>query len=160
MSTPSIPKKIDKSHYEIADLYLDQQYVAYRVLDKIHEWMTCPDLSAFVPLRCTLMGQGGMGKSVLILTIVSVLRRSFNLNNVVQVHQENLEHNMSRRRTKNMSASDSASLIFKDFRLFLSYRFCRHPTCCCVPTKCGTVLGNRLLTRRLPSRIQFVRRSD
>ena len=85
MTAPAVPKRFDKTHYEIPDLYLDQQYVAYRVLDKIHEWMTCADVSKFVPLRCTLVGQGGTGKSVLILTIVSVLRRCFNLNNVVQV---------------------------------------------------------------------------
>ena len=66
--------KDDGKHFELNDLFDDQQYIAYRVLDKIKEWLTCKDLSKFKPLRCTINGQGGTGKSVLLNTIVSVMR--------------------------------------------------------------------------------------
>ena len=80
-----IPKKFDGSHYEICDLYPDQQYIAYCILAKVKEFMTMDDLTQFVPLRCTVNGQAGTGKSVLLNTITSVLRRMFNYNNVVKV---------------------------------------------------------------------------
>ena len=80
-----IPKKFDGSDYEISDLYPDQQYIAYSILAKVKQFMTMDDLSKFVPLRCTVNGQAGTGKSVLINTITSVLRRMFNYNNVVKV---------------------------------------------------------------------------
>ena len=71
--------------YKLEDLKPDPLHAAYIILKKIKEWIECDDFSTFVPLRCTLDGKGGTGKSVLINTIVSVLRRRFNLNNVVAV---------------------------------------------------------------------------
>jgi PIF1-like helicase len=47
--------------------------------------MTCDDLSAFQPLRCTITGQAGTGKSVLLNTITSCIRTVFEYNNVVAV---------------------------------------------------------------------------
>ena len=68
--------------YSIEALYPEQQKFLYVVLEKIREWMTCEDLSVFVPGRYTVQGQGGTGKSVLNNTLVSVLRSLFEYNNV------------------------------------------------------------------------------
>lgn len=80
-----IPKRKDGSDYEIKDLYPDQKFVAYKVLVKLKEFMTCKDLSKFEPLRCTLVGRAGSGKTVLLQTIISVVRRMFHTNGVVKV---------------------------------------------------------------------------
>lgn len=53
------------------------------ILHKIHEWLTCDDFSTFVPLRCTIIGQAGSGKSVLINTITAAIRMLFEYNNVI-----------------------------------------------------------------------------
>ena len=55
------------------------------VLDKIMEWATCEDYSTFVPLRMTLNGPAGTGKTIVINTIVALIRKLFNDNDVVQV---------------------------------------------------------------------------
>ena len=83
MSDPFIPMKEDGKQYELNDLFDDQKYIAFRVLETIHKWLTCKDWSNFEPLRCTINGQGGTGKSVLLNTLVSVLRRFSSSNNVV-----------------------------------------------------------------------------
>ena len=82
-TTPFIPKKDDGSHYELNDLFDDQKYIAFKVLETIKNWLTCRDLRKFEPLRCTINGQGGTGKSVLLNTLVSVVRRFSQSNNVV-----------------------------------------------------------------------------
>lgn len=80
-----LPKNHAGQNYDINALYADQQFILYQVLRKIHEWLYCDDLSNFQPLRCTIIGQGGSGKSVLLNTITTVLRRLFQLNDVVRV---------------------------------------------------------------------------
>ena len=81
--SPFVPMKDNGKHYELNDLYDDQQYIAYCILNKIKEWLTCKNFKKFKPLRCTINGQGGTGKSILINTIVSILRRYSNTNNIV-----------------------------------------------------------------------------
>ena len=54
-------------------------------MQKIYEWLTCDDLSTFEPLRLTVLGAGGTGKSVIINTIVTLLRKMFDYDNVVHV---------------------------------------------------------------------------
>ena len=66
-------------------LYLDQQFILSRVIAKLREWLECDDLATFVPLRCTIVGPAGSGKSVLLNTITSVVRLMFGENNVLQV---------------------------------------------------------------------------
>ena len=83
--TVYIPKKDGNSNYELSDLYEDQSAVAYHILSKIHEWIHCEDFSTFQPLRCTINGQGGTGKTVLLNTIVSVLRRMIPVDQLVLV---------------------------------------------------------------------------
>jgi hypothetical protein len=80
-----LPKNPAGQNYDINALYSDQQFILYQVLSKIHEWLYCDDLSSFQPLRCTIIGQGGSGKSVLLNTITTVLRQLFQLNDVVRV---------------------------------------------------------------------------
>ena len=80
---PFIPMKDNGEHYQLNDLYEDQQYIAHRVLGKVKDFLTRRKFDNFKPLRCTINGQGGTGKSVLINTIVSVLRRFSNNNNIV-----------------------------------------------------------------------------
>jgi len=75
----------DGSQYSVDGLYPDQKVVVAKVMDKLHEWLHCDDLSKFKPLRLTLNGAGGSGKSVIINTIVSTIRRMFNCNDVVRV---------------------------------------------------------------------------
>lgn len=43
------------------------------------------DLSKFEPLRCTIVGEGGTGKTVLINTLISVVRRMFDRTDVARV---------------------------------------------------------------------------
>lgn len=84
-SSLQLPKKDDGSDYELCDLYPDQKFIAYKIIDKLYEFMTCPDLSTFKPMRCTVVGQAGTGKTVLLNTIISVIRRIFGISEVVKV---------------------------------------------------------------------------
>ena len=67
------------------NLYLDQQFILARIVSKVREWLECDDLASFVPLRCTIVGQAGSGKSVLLNTITAVVRSMFGENNVLAV---------------------------------------------------------------------------
>jgi PIF1-like helicase len=82
---PTIPLNHLGEPFCIEALYPDQQYIIYKVLSKIREWLECEDLSSFQPLRCTIIGQAGSGKSVLLNTITAVVRTLFNYNNVLKV---------------------------------------------------------------------------
>ena len=83
--TVDIPRDSMGRSFTISRLFPDQQYIMFRVLSKVHEWLYCDDLSLFKPLRCTIVGQAGSGKSVLLNTITAVLRSLFQRNNVVKV---------------------------------------------------------------------------
>jgi hypothetical protein len=80
-----LPINENGEEFNTKNLYDDQRVIVYKVLSKIHEWFTCEDLRGFVPLRCTIMGPAGTGKSVLINTITSCIRKLFDYNNVVAV---------------------------------------------------------------------------
>lgn len=80
-----LPLKTDGSTYKLADLYEDQLSVVLVILDKIIEWATCDDLSSFKPLRLTINGPAGTGKTVVINTVVTAIRELFNDNDVVKV---------------------------------------------------------------------------
>lgn len=83
--TLNIPLKDDGTEYSISDLYDDQQAVVAVVIKTLHDFMTLDDLTQFKPLRIIVNGQGGSGKSVVINTIVTVMRRMFSCNDVVRV---------------------------------------------------------------------------
>ena len=90
-----IPTYFDKkeekqANYQLKDLNDDQFHIAYFILKKIREWLNLPNKSKkeqkkFEPLRLTVMGQGGTGKSRLINTLVSVIRTMFENNDSVHV---------------------------------------------------------------------------
>ena len=83
--TLNLPLKSDGSQYRIEDLYDDQLSVVLIILDKILEWIQCEDLTAFKPLRLTINGPAGTGKTVVINTVVSIIRNLFKENEVVRV---------------------------------------------------------------------------
>lgn len=66
-------------------LYEDQREVVTVVMNTLREFMTLDDLSTFKPLRVIINGQGGSGKSVVINTLVTVIRKMFGCNDVVRV---------------------------------------------------------------------------
>lgn len=82
---PYIPLKADGSFYELTQLFEDQLGIALLFMKKIQEFMTMKDLSKFVPLHCTIQGEGGVGKTILINTLTSVIRRMFNRTDVIRV---------------------------------------------------------------------------
>lgn len=75
LDAPHIPMKSNETEYKIEDLFPDQRWIAHRVLSKLQEWSVCTDFASFRPLRATINGQAGTGKSVLINTLVSVIRK-------------------------------------------------------------------------------------
>jgi signal recognition particle GTPase len=74
------PTKSDGEKYYIDDCHVDQQEAIARVLIKIKEWIDHVEASneeEFEPLRLTICGVAGSGKSVLISTLASMIRRIF-----------------------------------------------------------------------------------
>ena len=68
-----IPTHNDGCNFTIDGLYPDQKEVVTVVLDKIMKWATCEDYSTFTPLRMTLNGPAGTGKTIVINTIVALI---------------------------------------------------------------------------------------
>ena len=75
----------DGKPYDIGMLKEDQKAIVLEVMKTVKEWLEWEDLSTFQPLRITINGPGGSGKSVVINTIVSILRTMFGTNDVVRV---------------------------------------------------------------------------
>jgi hypothetical protein len=80
-----IPLKINGEKYMVCDLFDDQKVILATVLKTLHDWINLKDKTKFKPLRMILNGSGGTGKSVLINTLVTVLRRIFNNDDVVHI---------------------------------------------------------------------------
>lgn len=73
-----IPKKVDGSRFELDELQDDQRDVAVYILSKMKEWLdSMEEGKPFEPLRMTVQGAGGTGKTVLINTLVTVIREMF-----------------------------------------------------------------------------------
>jgi len=84
------PMKTDGSRYELDDLMNDQRDVVAYILSKLREWFDYVEnwdeaKGAFKPLRMTIVGAAGTGKTVLVNTIVTILRDIFGINDVVQL---------------------------------------------------------------------------
>jgi hypothetical protein len=90
-NTKAVQWKNEKNEdFKLKDLNKDQFHIAYYILKKVQEWLNLPNKSKkecrkFKPLRMTVLGQGGTGKSRLINTLVSVIRKMFQSNNSVHV---------------------------------------------------------------------------
>lgn len=84
-TTLTIPSTEDGSGYTIDKLYEDQKDIVAVVLDTLRDFLHTNELSNFKPLRVVINGQGGSGKSVVINTIVTLLREMFQFNDVIKV---------------------------------------------------------------------------
>ena len=84
-----IPTKLNASTYNLHELTDEQSYIAYTVLDKILEWLKFPTKNKkdpnviFCPLRMTVIGKAGTGKSYLIHTLVTAIRKFTGMNDSV-----------------------------------------------------------------------------
>ena len=81
----NIPKRDDGSEYSLDLLKTDQLNVFVMVMSKVKEFMESDDLSTFTPLRATVNGFGGSGKSMVMNTIVSYMRKMFQYNDVIKI---------------------------------------------------------------------------
>lgn len=76
-----LPLKIDGSHYELNDLKGDQKDIACVMMDHLRGWL----LGTNQPLHMTISGVAGTGKTVLIHTLVTAIRRMFGYDDSVHV---------------------------------------------------------------------------
>jgi hypothetical protein len=79
----SLPLCPDGTLFDLERLYPDQLIMVYFILECLQDWFTCNDLSKFIPGLFLLMGQGGTGKSVILNTSTTVVRRKFCYKNTV-----------------------------------------------------------------------------
>ena len=81
-----IPTKTDGTPYTLKDLTPAQQDIMSYILYTLHAWVNASKQSnTFSPLYLTIRGQGGSGKSTLLKTLITVLRKMFQRNDVCQV---------------------------------------------------------------------------
>ena len=83
--TLQLPKHGSGKDYTIEGLYRDQQFILFEILSVLHEFTNKPSSSTFKPLRCIINGPAGTGKTVLINTLVSLIRSVYCRNDVVRV---------------------------------------------------------------------------
>jgi hypothetical protein len=86
-----VPLKSDGRRFELDVLLEDQRQIMTVILCKLREWLSHlnieddHEIHHFKPLRMTIMGAARTGKSVLINTLVTMLRVMFDDNDVVHV---------------------------------------------------------------------------
>jgi len=84
----NIPKKEDGSAYALQELTEEQLEIACTVIEKLKEWLEFSEKQqskTFNPLRMTVAGAAGSGKSRVINTLVTVIRQILQDNNSVHV---------------------------------------------------------------------------
>jgi hypothetical protein len=79
----NIPKRKDGSNYSIEQLNCEQERIVLAAVDTIIKFLT--NDKDYKPLRATVMGCGGTGKSYIINTIISIIRNLTMTNDAVQV---------------------------------------------------------------------------
>ena len=87
-NTPlDIPMLHNGLEYSASNLNEHQATVLSAIFDNLTEWINYSNgkTSTYSPLRMTILGKGGTGKSFLINTIVSEIQKHFKLNNTVVV---------------------------------------------------------------------------
>ena len=88
-----IPKKTDETGktkpYSVEDCNDSQKDILFLILDKLKEYFEAgssrQENKVFTPLRMTIMGEAGTGKSFLINTITAVVRTIFQENDAIHV---------------------------------------------------------------------------
>jgi ABC-type glutathione transport system ATPase component len=83
-----IPRGKNNADFKLENLNEDQFKVAYVIIRKLKEWVellkkTERERKQFTPLRMTVVGCAGSGKSILIITVVGYIRKIFQDNNSV-----------------------------------------------------------------------------
>ena len=78
-----IPKRSNGSEYNIDDLSDEQRMIVLATVDTVVKFLTNHD--DYKPLRATITGMGGCGKSHVINTIIAIIRELTNVNNTVLV---------------------------------------------------------------------------
>ena len=78
-----IPTKSDGTKYSIDDLSDEQRMIVLATIDTVVKFLENDE--DYKPLRATITGMGGCGKSHIINTIISIIRQMTNSNNTVQV---------------------------------------------------------------------------
>jgi hypothetical protein len=82
-----VPMKSDGTTYRLNDLKEDQRRVVAYVIERLELWLQyatsdeSEELPHFEPIRLTVVGAGGTGKSVIINTLLTVIREMFQVNN-------------------------------------------------------------------------------
>jgi hypothetical protein len=85
----TIPQKNDGKTYELEDLNEDQKEIAQYILQAIRDWIDCSrenKMKYFKPIRLTVRGVAGSGKSTLIHTLSTAVKRIFNSDSVVCIN--------------------------------------------------------------------------
>ena len=84
-----LPVTKDQSSYDLDKLTDEQSHIAYKVLEKILEWINFAgqgdSKTIFSPLRMTVAGKAGNGKSYLIQTLVTAIRLLTGINDSITV---------------------------------------------------------------------------
>jgi hypothetical protein len=75
--TPGAGLASFQSDPQILDLPPGDQIAASRIINALVAVLSSGDFSASAPVRCTILGQAGTGKAVLVQTVISVVRRLF-----------------------------------------------------------------------------------
>jgi hypothetical protein len=82
----NIPKKTNGEECALEGLIGDQREAMGYILNKTYKWLGhTSGKQEYDPLRLTMSGAGGSGKSILISTIASVLRKVFERSDAVHV---------------------------------------------------------------------------
>lgn len=79
----TIPRKSDGTKYNIQDLSDEQQMIVLATIDTVVKFLDNDE--NYKPLRATISGMGGCGKSHIINTIISIIREMTDSNDTVQV---------------------------------------------------------------------------
>ena len=78
-----IPKKANGTDYDIEDLNEEQKIIVICALEAVVKFLT--NDPTYKPLRATVVGCGGTGKSFIINTLISIMRNYTGFNDTVKV---------------------------------------------------------------------------
>ena len=79
----TIPRQKDGSSYDVHNLSKEQQNIVYTAVDTVLKFLT--NDPSYKPMRATIMGPGGTGKSHVINAIIGIIRKMSNSNDTVQI---------------------------------------------------------------------------